>query len=253
MTSLLLRIVPLILVASALLIWVNVLRYSKRPAVRAICWSLGFLTLAFLVQLGYQVLARLVPVPALPHYLMHVCGLVAAFWLAAFALHVAHSPAIARIKVRHRAWLLAAALAGLTAFYLVGPLASGLPRVTSEHGQRPFVVLYLAVFTGYLVLALIDVVAVTITTRHSPQPWLRRGLLCLGAGAGFGIAYAALRIGSTIAHAAGLEIPWTNAGPQGVGTYLMLAAIALMMTGIVMPPLGERWNRKTTAASKEAT
>lgn len=250
MSSLILRLVPLVVVAAAMAIWLAMLRHNRQPAVRAICWSLGFLTAALAVQLGYPVLAALAPLPAFPHYLMHMFGLIATFWLAAFALHLAHSPGIARIKVRHRAWLLAAALIGLAVSYLAGPMASGLPRITSEHGHQPFVLLYLAVFTGYLVLALIDVVAVTIVTRHSPRPWLRRGLLCLGSGAALGIAYAALRIGTAIAHAAGLRVPWTNAGPHGIGTYLMLAAIILMMTGIVMPPLGERRQAKHTITTE---
>lgn len=46
MSSLILRLVPVVVVAAAMAIWLAMLRHNRQPAVRAICWSLGFLTAA---------------------------------------------------------------------------------------------------------------------------------------------------------------------------------------------------------------
>lgn len=252
MATLTLRLVPLLVVLAVLAVWVPERRRARTPAVTAICRALAVLAFALLIQLGYPLLDDLTPLPALPHFLMHASGLVAAFWLAAFALHVGQPEQLAPIKIRHRAWLLAAALTALTVFYAVGPASAGLSRISAETGQHPFVAHYIAVFTTYLGLALIDICWICATARGSDHRWLRRGLILLGVGAALGLVYAALRVGTTVLAAAGYQLPFTNAGPAGVGTYLMLAGIVLMMVGIALPRLGEAWVA-STAKRQEGT
>jgi hypothetical protein len=251
MATVILRAVPLLLVGYALWVWLRKLRHNKRPDVLAACWAQVFIALALIAQLAYPVIQSAIDVPALAHFLMHAFGLVSAYWLSAFALHLGQHEAVAPRTVRRRAWLLAAALVGLTVFYIIGPVKAGLPKISAE-SDAPFVAHYVAVFTAYIALALIEVAWMTMFGERSENKWLRRGMLLLGTGAMIGLLYAALRVATPILAAAGIWLPWDNAGPAGVGTYLMLLAGAQMTAGILVPPLAQRWQARTASAEDGA-
>lgn len=182
MATVILRAAPLILVVYGLSVWLRELRHNKRPEVYAMCWAQMFLTFALIAQLAYPVIQDTVPVPALAHYLMHAFGLVSAFWLSAFALHLGQHESVAPHTVRRRAWLLGAALTALTIFYIIGPVKAGLTKIAAE-SDAPFVVHYIAVFTAYIGLALIEVAWMATFGQQSENKWLRRGLRLLGTGA----------------------------------------------------------------------
>lgn len=253
MATFVLRLLPLVLVAGVLAIWLPHLRRTDRsPATVAICKSLAALALALVVQLAYPLLDGLIPsLPSAPHFLMHALGLFAAYWLAAVAIHLARPADSVAERLRLRAWLLAAALCLLTVLYAIGPAVAGLRRISAEEGDHAFVAHYTAVYTTYLALALIDLYWMSTKARTMEHVWLRQALRLLRIGSAVGIAYVVLRVATPLVHRAGGELPWTNAGPSGVGTYLMLAGIALIMAGIALPPLGETWDRRRSRAAPE--
>lgn len=247
MATFVLRLIPLLLVLTVLAIWWPHWRRRtpESAAVPAICKNLIALTVAMSAQLAFPVLDDLIPgLPSLPHFLMHFFGMVAAFYLSAFAIHIGRPPEIAAAKVRLRGWLLGVALVFLTVFYAIGPAAAGLPKIAAEAGEHPWVVHYTAVYSTFLALALIDICWASATKYESERIWLRRGLRLLGIGAGVALLYTALRVLTPIVYAAGGELPWSNAGPGGVGTYLMLAGVALTLAGIALPPVGEHWDNR---------
>lgn len=244
--------IPTLLALGVLVTWWREHRHNRRPEMVALCWTLTFLAAAFFVQLASPVIRSTVPMPALADYVMHAFGLVSAFWMSAFALHLGQAESVAPRTVRRRAWLLAAALIALTVFYVIGPVHAGLTTITAE-SEAPFVAHYFAVFAAYLGLALIEVAWMTGYGEPSTCAWVRRGIRLLRAGACVGLLDVALLAATAILAAAGARLPWADAGAFGLGTYLMLPAVVLMTAGILTPALGRRWQARDAAPQHEST
>jgi hypothetical protein len=249
----LLRAIPLVLVGTAFVVWLRIVRNGEaKPAALALCASLAFLTVAMLVQLLFDPLKSVVPLPGFQHFLMHTCGMVAAFFLTVFCLHIGQPSERINKSIALRRWVLMAALVLLSVLYVLGPVRGELTRITSESGQTEQVVEYLAVFAGYMGFTMIDVVWISRNAPQIANVWIRRGLITLGVGAATGLVYAALRVSSAVATAIGSPLPWPNAGPGGIGTYFMLASVILLMVGIMLPPLGQRRDDNAAAQSAQS-
>jgi len=97
-------------------------------------------------------------------------------------MYLTNSDDVARRLSRNRSVLLVAALVLLATFFLLGPVPENLPTVSSADGDKPFVLPYLAVFTGYLGWSQLDVVISTVKAWNA-QLWnLRWGVRLWVAG-----------------------------------------------------------------------
>lgn len=236
-------------VTAALLFWLRSYRLTRKPGVRAMCWALALLDAA--VLLGGPITGVLdsdLGIPALGQYLQHVCVLTSAFWLQVFCLHLTRPADETARRTRARAVLLVTALTGLTVFYVLGPVRSGLANVPSSAGDKPWVAQYLAMYGGYLGVAMADTVWMSRLASHVPRRFLRIGLRLLGAGGIAGLLYVVHRVGYSVAASLGITLPWNERGYTGPNTMLVLVAIALLMSGVMVPPLGARWEARKAAA-----
>lgn len=235
-------------VTAALLFWLHSYRQTRKPGVRAMCLALVLLDGAVLIggldpyiDLGFGI-------PALPQYAQHVCVLLSAYWLQIFCLHLTRPAAQIRRRSRTRSTLLIVALTGLTVFYVLGPLRYGLGAMPSNAGNQPWVTPYLAMYGGYLGLAMADTFWMARLAAHVPRRFLRLGLRLLGIGSGFGLLYVLHRLGYSLARALGATPPWNDTGPLGPNSLLILVSIAFLMSGVMTPPFGARWEARRAAA-----
>lgn len=176
-----------------------------------------------------------------------MCVLTSAFWLQVFCLHLTQSADEVEKRKRARVILLIVALVGLTAFYIVGPVRSELASMPSSAGNKPWVAEYLAMYGGYLAIAMADTVWMSRLANHVPRRYLRIGLRLLGAGGAFGLLYVAHRVGYGIAVSLGVPPLWIENGYIGPNVLLTTVSIALLMSGVMVPPIGARWEAHTAA------
>lgn len=240
--------VTITLITAALLFWLHSYRQTRKPGVRAMCISLVLLDIAILiggVEARYGFGRDL---HALPQYLQHICGITSAYWLQIFCLHLTHPAELIRRRSRARAVLLTCALVGLSVFYILGPVRLGLSAVPSSAGNLPWVTPYLAMFSGYLGLAMADTFWMSRLAAHVPQRFLRLGLRQLGIGSAIGLLYVLHRFGYSLARTLGVSVPWSDVGPGGLNNILVLLAIIFLMGGVMTPALGARWEARRAAS-----
>jgi hypothetical protein len=234
--------VPLALATTSLIFWGAQWRQSRKAGVAAMCAALIFLDVALLVGIFYWPINTVTRLPALPQLLQHTAVLTSAFWLQMFCLHLRYAEEAVATKARSRVRLLGFALLGLLIFWVLGPLASGLPAVSAEYGYPPLVQCYVLIYVTYLSLAMGDIYLSSRQARHIPRRWLRLGLRLLGAGSLFGLVYGVWRLVYGVSGALNLELPWTDTGTNGISTYAAFLAICLMTLGVLVPPIGTRWD-----------
>ncbi|WP_141981040.1 MAB_1171c family putative transporter [Saccharothrix saharensis] len=239
-------VIPVVLVVTtALGFWASSYRQTRNAGVRAMCMALLLLDVGMLV--GYlNVVGRTWhPVLAmLPLQLVqHVAVLGAAFYLKMFCLHLTAAPERVAAKARRRRVVLAVALVALTTFYLLGPWQAGLTEVHSAYGNQRWVAPYLAVYSAYFAWAMLDVLLMSRFARHIDRRHLRVGLRLLGAGSVGGLLYVVHRIGFGIVAAFGVPVE-PDANGWSESTVLVTSAITLLMAGVLVPPLGARWEAR---------
>lgn len=235
-------------VTAALTFWVHSYRQSRKPGVRAMCLSLLLLDVAVFLGVEGGPVEAGIGVPALAQFIQHVCVLTSAYWLQVFCLHLTRRPEEVSPLVRRRAITLAVALAGLGTFYVLGPLRSSLIFIPSLAGDHPWVPHYLSMYGGYLGLAMLDTFWMSRLASHVPRRFLRIGLRLLGAGSICGLLYVIHRLGYSFARAIGITLPWNENGALGPSLWLVTLAIVFLMTGVMAPPLGARWEARRAAA-----
>jgi uncharacterized protein DUF6545 len=233
-------------ISAALAFWIGSYRQTRKAGVRAMCWALALLDLGLALGIFGDALLALTYdfLPAIPQFVQHIAVLTSAYWLQVFCLHLTTSDHAAAAATRRRAVALLVALVGLLVFYILGPLRLGLPSAASTLGDRPWVTQYLAVYSGYLGWAMVDVMLMSRLANKVPRRNLRLGLRLLGAGSIFGLLYVAHRIGVSVATAFGVRPPWPEYGPTGVSSWLIIIAIVLLMAGVMVPPFGARWDAR---------
>ncbi|MFE9747587.1 MAB_1171c family putative transporter [Saccharothrix saharensis] len=238
-------VVPVaVVVTAALAFWISSYRQTRNPAVRAMCMALVLLDLGLLV--GYvngTASSRLLAVLPL-QLLQHVAILTAAFYLKMFCLHLTSEPERVAAKVRRRRIILTVVLLLLTTFYVLGPWRAGIGEVYSVFGDQPWVTPYLGVYSAYFAWAMLDVLRMSLLARHVERPYLRVGLRLLGAGSVGGLLYALQRVGLSLAAAIGIAVPQENNGWRGPTVLVLFSAIMLLMAGVLVPPLGARWESR---------
>jgi hypothetical protein len=238
-------VVPVVLVVTAALgFWVSSYRQTRNPAVRAMCMALAFLDVGVLVGFanGHASNSFLAALPL--QLVQHSMILTAAFYLKMFCLHLTSDPERVTAKVRRRRVVLVVALVGLTIFYVLGPWRANLAEVHSVYGDQKWVTPYLAVYSVYFAWAMFDVLRMSLLARHVDRPYLSLGLRLLGAGSVGGLLYALQRIGLSVAAAIGLPVSQDTSGWRGPTVLVLFPAIMLLIAGVLVPPLGSRWEAR---------
>ncbi|TWP47404.1 hypothetical protein FKR81_32335 [Lentzea tibetensis] len=235
-------------VTAALTFWVRSYQQSRKPGVRAMCLSLLLLDLALCLGVKGGPVEAGIGVPGLAQFIQHVCVLTSAYWLQVFCLHLTHRPDETAPLTRRRAITLAVALIGLSTFYVLGPLQSDLVFIPSSAGDQPWVPQYLAMYGGYLSLAMLDTLWMSRLASHVPRRFLRIGLRLLGIGSIFGLLYVIHRLGYGFARAFGIVPPWDENGPLGPSLWFVTLAIVFLMSGVMAPPLGARREARQAVA-----
>jgi hypothetical protein len=174
----------------------------------------------------------------------HVAILTAAFYLKMFCLHLTSDPERVTAKVRRRRVVLAVALVGLITFYVLGPWRANITEVDSVYGYQQWVTPYLGVYSAYFAWAMFDVLRMSLLARYVERPYLRVGLRLLGAGSVGGLLYALQRIGLSVAAAIGLPVSQDTSGWRGPTVLVLFSSIMLLMAGVLVPPLGARWESR---------
>ncbi|GAA4527537.1 MAB_1171c family putative transporter [Amycolatopsis samaneae] len=227
-------------VTGALYYWIRSWRRSRTPALLANVKALAALDVALLLGVDFGAPGWLFGITTLPNYVVHVLGVLAAYWLQAFVLYLAVPVADVPPKLRTRRRILIGSQVTLAVLYVLGPMHGDLlPAITGQAGNHALAVAYLAVFELYLGLAMLDVVLVARHARELPRGYLRTGLRLLRWGGILGLAFAVHKALTSVAVAAGL--PWWAQVINGVLPGLLTtAAILLLMAGITVPAVAPR-------------
>ena len=246
-------ILPKAFSVTALAFWGVQWRQTRKTGVAAMCAALICLLVAQVLGDLISPIYAVLHVPSLAHLLEHAAALSSAYWLRIFCLHLRYAEPEIAPRQRIRARQLQVALLGLVAFWALGPLSSGLPEISPNYGYPPLVQCYLLVFLTFLGLAMVDIYLSSRQARHVPRRWLRIGLRLLGTGSLFGLVYVAWRLAYSVSSTVGISLPLPDTDPDvtgpidGVCTYAAFIAVCLMTAGIMVPPLGTRWDARKAA------
>lgn len=186
---------------------------------------------------GYRLVNDVADRPNLARLLGHGLALCAACSVQAFFLHV-HDPGRAMSGRWRRVGLLAAALASMTALFLLAPVGNETVDFTTRYAATPFVREYWLVFLGYLGLALVTVMR--SSRRYAAladQPSLGLGLRITSAGALAGLAYVANQAAYILARAVDVRYPLPV---EEVSEAVLALSTVLLVTGSTMPSWGPR-------------
>jgi uncharacterized protein YbjQ (UPF0145 family) len=231
----------LLLITTAFVFWVRSYRQTRKPGVLAICWAALLLDVAVPIGLINDIATANGSGSTWFHLLHNCITLCALFSLQLFCLYLTSDESAVQRGVRRRRALLLLALLGLIGFYLLGPAHHDLDSLASKHSDVPFLTAYLATYSTYMGLTMVDVALLSRFANRVPRPFLRIGLRLLGIASTVGLLYVVHRLGYSIATALGARPPWQEYGLTGVSTWLIMIAIVLLMLGIMLPPLGSRW------------
>ncbi|WP_158885029.1 MAB_1171c family putative transporter [Amycolatopsis anabasis] len=227
-------------VTAALLYWFKSWRRAPTPGKTAMVKALAALDLVLILGVDYGYHEWLFGIPTLPNFLVHIIGLAAAYWFQVFVLYLGPDADTVPAKARARRRILLPTLAALTVLYVLGPLAAGLPEITTGASGQPFVSIYLAVFELYVGLAMFDIFW-TCRKWREKRGYLRLGLLTLRWGGACGLLYAVHKALYSVAVRLDLNPPWVEYGSLGVSRLLTTCATLLLMAGMTLPAVGPRW------------
>lgn len=239
--------VPLAAVLVVLAWWLpHARRPDRSPASGPLCLALGAGAVALVIRLAFPLLDEIAGWRSLPQFLVHVCAMLAVYWLSLFALHASQAPSLSQ-KLAWRRALLVSALTVLGVAFVAGPVEADLARIAPEASADTWVMNYNGIYSIYIIVAMIDVVYLSTKAAEPSQKWVRRGLRVIGIGAMFGVAYACARLAAAVIYAAGARLPWTTGGPTGPTTVLMLVAAMLIVVGLSLPATVQWWDRRPRA------
>jgi hypothetical protein len=237
-------VVLIVLVSFAFFFWYGSVAGSK-PSVHAMCRALGFLGMALSLSLAMVVVSPGL-VSGLLQAVENTVTLVSAYNLMVFCLLTGNPGRQVSQRIRSRRRILHVALVVLIGCYVAGPLQNDLPAINGTYAEDSFVLAYQATFAAYLGLAMINVVWLSHQAEKANVPrFLLAGMRLLKVGAVVGLLYVLHRFAYSAAAAAGMQPPWQEYGPVGVATWLILAAVGSLMAGVLVPPLGARWDLRS--------
>lgn len=220
---------------------------GSKPSVQAMCKALGLLALALFFGLMMN-LVGLSPLSGILQAVQNAVTLVSAYSLMVFCLLTGNPGSDVSRRIRNRRVGLRIALIVLAACFVLGPLQEGVPIISGSYAADKFLLAYQFTFAAYLGLAMVNVGWLSHQAEKANNPrFLRAGMRLLKAGAVVGLLYVLHRIGYSVASAAGMQPPWQEYGSVGVSTWLILLAVGSLMAGVLVPPLGARWDLRNTA------
>ncbi|MER5262281.1 MAB_1171c family putative transporter [Actinosynnema sp. NPDC002837] len=230
-----------ILVTAAAMFWFGSYRQTRRPGVGAMCTGLVLLEVAIIADF----LKAQPALSALPMQLaQHGSVLVSGYYVQVFCLHLTTDAQLVARQLRLRKAMLVAALVSLVTLYALGPWRYGLTVIASDHGDLPWVMPYLTVYGTYLAWAMIDVLWMSRLAGHVGRRHLRLGLRLMGVASLVGMLYVAHRLGLSAASALGGEVDQAEPDRWTVSTWLIFLSVLLFMLGVMIPPLGARWEER---------
>lgn len=212
-----------VLVTVVLAGWIAAWRASRRPGALAMVLSLVFLDLALAIgpfETATGLLSR--PATLWGAFGVHALTMIAGYWLVVFC----HDGAAG--SSRRPLGLVLVALVVLFGLFLAGPVREHLETVSSAHGDQPFVLAYLVVFTVYLAAVEVEFAVTSARQRHTGWgAWLRT------VGAAVGAVFCLHRVLYTLLVMNGVRPPWPDYGASGVGTLLLVVAVVVQLAGIM--------------------
>ncbi|MFD8847664.1 MAB_1171c family putative transporter [Streptomyces sp. NPDC059604] len=208
-------------------------RHSHKQRSLALTLAALAAAMTFEVPAVKNALNGSVGITGLPPLLKHLLGVTSAAFLLDFVIAVVRPQGLAR---RTRAAAIGATLPLMVAFYAAANWAPGGAVRVGEGGRAIYSVLYTAVFTLYIGVAMIVATWLFIGgVRHSRNLLGRIGLGLLGLGTLLGSLYALQRVGFVTAHLiTGAEYHDLE---DLFSTVLKQSAILSIALGVCVPPL----------------
>jgi uncharacterized protein DUF6545 len=214
------------------------------PARRAMYLSLGVLGFSFLVQAPAARTVQDTLVVNLGQLLGNGTTLLAAFAARVMVLYLLFDEEVAAARVRRRLAAPLVVLAAMTALFVATPMAPDRFTTPSPPGG---ILLYYALFTGYLTLAVADLMRLALRyAARLDDVALRIGLRLLAASCLASAAYLVARFGVLAAGWAGIAV---SAGGDRFGTLEFVVATVLPGIGVTLTLAGivvggwARWSR----------
>lgn len=208
------------------------IRHSHKQRSLALTFAALAAAMTFEVPVVKAAINDNVGITGLPPLLKHLLGVTSAAYLLDFVIAVVRPQGLAR---RTRLAAIGATLPLMLLFYALANWTPGGPVRVGEGKRAVYPVLYMAVFTLYIGIAMVVATWLFLSgVRHS-RTWLgKAGLAFLGLGTLLGSLYALQRVGFVTVHlATGAEYP---ALQHQVSTVLKQLAILSIVLGACLPP-----------------
>jgi hypothetical protein len=239
-------IFPLCAVASWLVLAgrIQVLRRNWRdPAQVTLAAMVALLGVAFTAAVPpiSAGLDRLVGIPNLAAFCIHVAAVASSFAVQILLLYWVCPPELAWQRARWRLVGLAAVLGVMTVLFIAAGVRERAPHFLLQNADHPLVASYMLFYSGALTTGL--VANAQICWRYAKavgSPWLRCGLRITAIGATVTLGYCAARITDVVAVQFGADpAGWEFLVPlcAGVGTLLSFLGLTLPAWG---PGVGRR-------------
>ena len=237
--------------AAAVLFWLaaiyeacSLTMQRENRARRALLLTFVALALAatFFVPSVYVATQRLTTLNNLADLVARCAVLMASFGAQSLLLHLTQEPATATKMSRHRAVALTGAMALMVVLFTLAPVhGTGTIRLTSDFGDSPWVSAYLLVFTGYLGIALVDVLRGGL--RYAPNAGMpvSLALRLIAVGCVFGLFYVAEKIAYLVAVMFGVSL--SAAVESSLARMLAVVGGLLVLAGSFVPAVYPRWRR----------
>lgn len=242
MVELLLPLVTALMWAAVLFKTDSLRRAPQNHVLRSLWLSLLALALA-LTALNPPVSRAtdgLSGVPLLADMISRILVLIAGCAAQSMLLHLTHPDAAARARVRRRVLVLVPAVVVMVGLFGLAHLEQEIsPGPGSTYSGGTYGSAFLAVFLGYLVFPLLDVIR--LCWRYAAvadRELLATGLRSIAAGCSFGLAYLTFKcIHLGIAVMSGRATARADLAP---GQFLALTGLTLIVIGTTLPAWGPR-------------
>ncbi|SDT74566.1 MAB_1171c family putative transporter [Actinoplanes derwentensis] len=225
-------------------------RDPRNPSLRHICVMLAALSAAVLINWEpiYTAIDRVLLVPNVARYLMHILALVAAASIQSVFLHL-NSPDRAFRRVACRWVILGFALILMGIAFSTGNFDVEAPRDFAErYATNPAIRYYMLGYLAYLALAMTDILRMSMRYARQLEPSpLRLGIRLLTAGSGVGLAYVLQKAAYIVIMINSNSPPWRE---DITSLYLTVLGIVLVAAGVSVAPITRftldtwRWPRR---------
>lgn len=209
------------------------IRHSRKQQSLALTFATLAAAMTFEVPAVLAAVNNNVGITGLPSLLKHLLGVASAAFLLDFIIAVVRPQGLAR---RTRLTAITITLALMLLFYALANWMPGGPVQLGEGRRAIYLVLYIAVFTLYIGIAMVVATWLFLSgVRHSRTVLGRAGLALMGLGTLIGSIYALQRVGFvTVELATGAEYPTLE---RQISLALKQSAILCIALGSCLPPL----------------